>query len=76
MAEVTTHFAKYFNIDMPRHEVSSKGWHWGEYNFQDSSLLFKIDKKPALDIDVNNIAQVTIPSKGDLAIELKSTLDR
>lgn len=53
-------------------EVSCTGWHWGTYEFDNTTFRLRINNNSCLDIDAQSIIQATIPSKTDLAIELKN----
>ncbi|SCM09158.1 FACT complex subunit SSRP1, putative [Plasmodium chabaudi adami] len=72
LAEITQHFQKYFNIKLGSRKLATKGWNWGEFKLENSNLIFDIDKKYAFNINTNNINQLNVQIKTDIAIELKN----
>ena len=41
-------------------ELCVKGWNWGEAHFQGSLLSFEIDSKPAFEIPLKEVSQVSL----------------
>ncbi|CXI88646.1 FACT complex subunit SSRP1, putative [Plasmodium berghei] len=72
LSEITQHFQKYFNIKLGTRKLATKGWNWGEFKLENSNLIFDIDKKYAFNINTNNINQLNVQIKTDIAIELKN----
>ncbi|SBT43479.1 FACT complex subunit SSRP1, putative [Plasmodium ovale wallikeri] len=72
ITEITQHFQKYFHIRLTNKKLATKGWNWGEYKFEKSNLIFDIDNKYTFNIPTNNINQLNVQIKTDIAIELKN----
>ncbi|VWU51354.1 FACT complex subunit SSRP1, putative [Hepatocystis sp. ex Piliocolobus tephrosceles] len=70
--DISQHFQKYFNLKLSAKRLTSKGWNWGQFHLENSSLSFEIDNKYAFTIDTNNISQLNTQIKTDVAMELKS----
>lgn len=71
ISDLKTHLYKNVKITPRIDEVASTGWHWGNYSFDNSTFKLRIDQKYGLEIDAKSVTQVTVPSKTDLAVELK-----
>ncbi|KJP87719.1 hypothetical protein AK88_02614 [Plasmodium fragile] len=70
--EITQHFQKYFNLKLANRKLATKGWHWGEFKLENSNINFDIDNKYAFSIPTNNINQLNVQIKTDIAMELKN----
>jgi len=67
--KLANHFREYFKIDPKIVRIGTRGWHWGNYTFEGKNFIFDVDGKPAFDLHAADMAQVTNPSKNDIAIE-------
>ncbi|EAN31481.2 Structure-specific recognition protein (SSRP1) family protein [Theileria parva strain Muguga] len=70
--DLSKHFEENYKMSCEKDEVSCTGWHWGTYEFDNTTFRLRINNNSGLDIDAQSIIQATIPSKTDLAIELKN----
>ncbi|PHJ20159.1 structure specific recognition protein [Cystoisospora suis] len=68
--ELRRHFEEVFNVKLLRVQQAHRGWHWGNVQMDGNNLRFTVGGLPGLDLHAQEIAQVTTPSKNDLAIEL------
>ncbi|KAK2196927.1 bifunctional SSRP1 domain/Domain of unknown function DUF1747/Structure-specific recognition protein/SSRP1 domain superfamily/PH-like domain superfamily/FACT complex subunit POB3-like [Babesia duncani] len=71
VADLKAHLVKNANIEPQLDEVASTGWHWGIYDFDSSTFKLRIDNKCGIEIDPKSISQVNVPTKADLAVELR-----
>ena len=51
--------------------LSAKGWSWGEYALNDSSLQFLVDRKPCFNINLRDVANCSVPGKNEIAFEFQ-----
>ncbi|SOV83234.1 FACT complex subunit SSRP1, putative [Plasmodium sp. gorilla clade G3] len=72
VSEITQHFQKYFNIRLNNRKIATKGWNWGEFKLENSNLCFDIDNKYAFNLPTNNINQLNVQIKTDIAMEFKN----
>ncbi|XP_952806.1 structure-specific recognition protein (SSRP) 1, putative [Theileria annulata] len=70
--DLSKHFEENYKMSCDKDEVSCTGWHWGTYEFDNTTFRLRINNNSGLEIDAQSIIQATIPSKTDLAIELKN----
>ncbi|KEP66234.1 UNVERIFIED_CONTAM: transcriptional elongation factor FACT80 [Hammondia hammondi] len=69
-ADLNRHFDTHFKVKLQRGQQAYRGWHWGDVKMEGNNLQLTVDGCAAFDIHAQEIAQVTTPSKNDLAIEL------
>ncbi|KFG49368.1 transcriptional elongation factor FACT80, partial [Toxoplasma gondii GAB2-2007-GAL-DOM2] len=69
-ADLSRHFEAHFKVKLQRGQQAYRGWHWGDVKMEGNNLQLTVDGCAAFDIHAQEIAQVTTPSKNDLAIEL------
>ncbi|RQX71376.1 transcriptional elongation factor FACT80, partial [Toxoplasma gondii CAST] len=69
-ADLSRHFDAHFKVKLQRGQQAYRGWHWGDVKMEGNNLQLTVDGCAAFDIHAQEIAQVTTPSKNDLAIEL------
>jgi len=64
-------FKDNFGIEMTESKLSTKGWNWGEFKIQDSSLSFYVGEEKAFDIPLTEVAQagVSATKSNEVALE-------
>ncbi|UKK02445.2 structure-specific recognition protein 1 [Theileria orientalis] len=70
--DLNKHFTEHYKLSCEKDEVAGSGWHWGTYEFENATFRLRINNSSGIEIDTKSIAQATIPSKTDLAIEFKT----
>ena len=60
--ELKDFFRSQFHQELREVELCVKGWNWGEAHFQGSLLSLMIDSKPAFEIPLKEVSQVSAVS--------------
>ncbi|CDJ49471.1 structure specific recognition protein I, putative [Eimeria brunetti] len=68
--DIRHHFAEHFKINLNLKSIAHLGWHWGDVSMDGNNLNVSVNGCPAFEVNAQDIAQVTTPSRNDLAIEL------
>ena len=58
-AELREFFRSKLSKDLREVELCVKGWNWGEARFRGSLLTFLVDNKPAFEIPLKEVSQVS-----------------
>lgn len=58
-AELKEVVSSSYHKELPEVELCVKGWNWGEANVQGALLSFLVDSKPAFEIPLKEVSQVT-----------------
>eukprot|EP01068_Selenidium_serpulae_P001614 Selendium_serpulae@DN1760_c0_g1_i1.p1 len=66
---IKRHFLQSWSIEIKKVPASSRGWHWGEYSWDEKNLNFVIDGHRAFDLHAPEMTQITTPTKTDVSIE-------
>ena len=53
-------------------EFSLRGWNWGNTEFEGSKLSFLVGNRPAFEVPMNQVANVTLPTKNEVSVEFNN----
>lgn len=59
-----------FNLNLDVKEHALRGWNWGKTNMTRSELVFTVGGKPAFEVPYDNINNVNLSGKNEVAVEL------
>jgi structure-specific recognition protein 1 len=65
---------QFFGKTLEKHELSVKGWNWGDYEFDGSQLKFLVANREAFRLPLKDVAGATVASK-EVVLELKEGID-
>lgn len=52
-------------------EVSTRGWNWGQTEFQGNNLVFNVGNKVAFDLPLSEVTNTAMPTKNEVTLEIK-----
>jgi len=62
-----------FNVELKTLELSTKGWNWGDVEFQGSTMIFNVAGKRAFGIPLTDVSRCsisnTVSTKNDVSLE-------
>jgi hypothetical protein len=67
-------FTTNFGMDLSKEELHAGGVNYGDLNFEDNTLVMKLDDKAVLELPLGNVSQCVIPgnSKSDVELQVGS----
>ncbi|KAJ3253307.1 FACT complex subunit [Boothiomyces macroporosus] len=60
---------QFYDVTLEHKEVSTRGYNWGQAEFQDSSLTFTVHNKQAFELPLTEVANTVVSGKSEVSIE-------
>lgn len=62
---------RFYSLPLEHKELSSRGWNWGQTEFNGNSLLFNVANKKMFEIPMEEVSQSTLNSKTEVTMEFR-----
>jgi structure-specific recognition protein 1 len=62
-------FSNFFNVNVETREHATRGWNWGEADFERDELVFSVSGKPAFEIPYRDVSNSNLVGKTEVAVE-------
>ena len=59
----------HFSVTLTEHPLCIKGWNWGDFEFDDRNLIFKVDDQESFIIPMSDVAQCFVQNKSEVSLE-------